>query len=57
MAGLLRLRLPFVTGLLRVKRQFRSHFADVLRVLRLQRGGYAYPYRPGFSHLPSNPFK
>jgi hypothetical protein len=29
----------FVTGLLRVRPQFRSHFADVLRVLRLQTGG------------------
>src|SRR5438046_10717142 len=30
---------PFVTGLLRVRPQFRSHFTDVLRVLRLRRGG------------------
>src|SRR5882757_836377 len=29
---------PFVTALLRVRPQFRSHFTDVLRVLRLQRG-------------------
>ena len=28
----------FVTALLRVRPQFRSHFTDVLRVLRLQRG-------------------
>ena len=29
---------PLVTGLLRVRPQFRSHFTDVLRVLRLRRG-------------------
>ncbi len=33
---------PFVPGLLRVRPQFPSHFTDMLRVLRLQRGEGGY---------------
>ena len=46
---------PFVTPLLRVRPQFRSHFTDVLRVLRSRGGKGGMPFVLVFACLAEAP--